>query len=66
MVQIWLGFALVAAGIWFFISPSSAADFKKNLVKTFGGKLTGGKKLTSTYKWVGIALFAVGLILLLS
>ncbi|MEK7186389.1 MAG: hypothetical protein AAB675_03415 [Patescibacteria group bacterium] len=66
MVQIWLGFILLIAGVWFFISPKSAFEFRKKMVEMLGGKITGSKKLTGAYKWVGIALFAIGVILLIS
>ena len=65
MVQIWLGFILLIAGVWFLFHRKVHLNSEK-MVEMLGGKITGSKKLTGAYKWVGIALFAIGVILLIS
>jgi len=57
------GLLFLALGFWFAVSPKSAFGFKAGLIKKLGGNLSGGKRMISAYRWIGVLLIAFGLIL---
>ncbi len=57
------GLLLLILGAWTIISPKSVLDFKINIVKMFGAKLTVSKKTVDAIRWIGVIVFAFGILL---
>lgn len=54
---------LMGIGIWTFISPKGAFQFKAKLLKSIGVTATASPKSFRTFKYIGLALTVVGLLM---
>lgn len=64
MIQFTLAVLFIVFGGWMFINPKSALDFKINMAKKIGIKMTPSKKTYKIYKYLGLALLAIGIFIL--
>lgn len=56
----------IGFGIWTFISPKSAFEFKAKLVKSWGVTMTATPKAYTVMRYIGLAVAIVGLFLYLT
>jgi hypothetical protein len=59
------GLIFLIFGSWMIISPKSALDFKVGIARSMGAKISVSKKTVSSFRWLGVVVLAIGLILLL-
>lgn len=64
MIQFVLAVLFIIFGGWAFINPKSALDFKVDMAKKIGIKMTPSKKTYKYYKYLGLALLAIGIFML--
>lgn len=65
-MQTLIAILLIGFGIWTFISPKSAFDFKAKLVKKWGVTMAATPKSFKTMKYIGIGAAVVGFLLYFS
>jgi hypothetical protein len=59
-----IGLIILGVGIWATISPKGALDFKIKVGKSMGAKIIPSKKTYTYYRYVGIGLIVLGLLIL--
>lgn len=64
MITFVLAVLFIIFGGWMFINPKGALDFKVAMGKKAGIKMTPSKKTYKVYKWLGLALLAIGAFIL--
>lgn len=53
----------IGVGVWTFISPKSAFDFKAKVVKTWGVSMSASPKSYKTMRYIGLAVAIVGFLI---
>lgn len=65
MIEFILGLFLLGVGGWMFFDPKGALDFKVKMGKKWGIKMVPSAKTYKMYKYLGIVLAILGLLVLL-
>lgn len=58
-----IGAVLIAGGLWMFISPKNAFNFKARLVKNWGINMSASPKAFKIMKYIGLIVTFVGFLI---
>lgn len=65
-MKLLVGILFIGFGIWTFVDPKGAFDFKTKVVKSWGVTMTASPKSYKVMRYIGLAVAIVGFLLFFS